>query len=141
MDSLVASTPNESGTSAAPVTHDECALSVLQRLRINENDDLPQYAHAYIHQLEQRVSRLEAEQKLGRDAEAKKRVAAAAKEIPQIFEPEQVVWVFDAYVAILCFVYSIILKIEFKLLQDELSFSEDEKKIMAVPLAKICSKY
>jgi len=26
-------------------------------------------------------------------------------------------------------------------LQDELSFSEDEKKIMAVPLAKICSKY
>jgi len=31
----------------------------------------------------------ETEQRLGRDAEAKKRVAAAAKEIPQIFEPDR----------------------------------------------------
>lgn len=84
---------------------------------------------------------VETEQRLGRDAEAKKRVAAAIKEIPQIFEPAQVAWVFDAYVAILCFVYSIILKVEFKLLQDELSFSTEEKETMAVPLAKICSKY
>lgn len=82
-----------------------------------------------------------AAERLSSDANEKKRIASAAQEIPEIFKPEQVAWVFDAYVAILCFVYSIILKTDFVALQKELSFDEEEKKIMAEPLAKICSKY
>jgi len=82
-----------------------------------------------------------AEDTLRTDAENKRRVAAAAKEIPEIFTPEDVEWVFDVYVAILCFVYSIALKCEMQVIKDELSFDKDEKETMAKPLAKICSKY
>ena len=81
------------------------------------------------------------EQKIGEDAAAKQKILDAAKQIPEIFTPDQVKWVFDAYVAILCFVYSIALKTEFKALQDELEFSEEQKDAMAKPLARICSKY
>jgi hypothetical protein len=78
---------------------------------------------------------------LRQDADAKDSVRKAAAAIPEIFTPEQVKWVFDAYVSILCFVYSIVLKTDFKVLENELEFSEDEKEAMAKPLAKICSKY
>ena len=78
---------------------------------------------------------------LEQDAADKKKVIAAAAEIPEIFTPEQVVWVFDAYVAILSFVYSLVLKTDFKAIQEELAFSEEQKEMMAKPLAKICSKY
>lgn len=78
---------------------------------------------------------------LANDAADKKRIAAAAKEIPVIFKPEQVEWVFDAYVAILCFTYSIILKTDYSALETELKFDNDEKEMMAKPLAVICSKY
>lgn len=78
---------------------------------------------------------------LNADAEEKKRVAEAAKNIPEIFTPDQVKWCFDAYVAILCFVYSLVLKTDFKALQTELEFTEEQKDAMAKPLARICSKY
>lgn len=82
-----------------------------------------------------------AEENIRTDAEQKRRVAAAAKEIPDIFEPEQVEWVFNIYVSILCFVYSIILKVDIELLAEELKFTPEETALMAKPLAKICSKY
>lgn len=80
-------------------------------------------------------------ERLTSDAADKKSIAAAAKEIPVIFKPEQVEWVFDAYVAILCFTYSIILKTDYSALETELKFDKEEKEMMAKPLAVICSKY
>lgn len=80
-------------------------------------------------------------EKIKRDAKLKKEITEASKEIPQIFSPEQVMFVFDAYVAILSFGYSIVLKTEYKLIYDELQFPDDAKEMMAKPLAKICSKY
>jgi hypothetical protein len=78
---------------------------------------------------------------LNADAEEKRRVAEAAGKIPEIFTPDQVKWCFDTYVAILCFVYSLVLKTDFKALQTELEFTEEQKDAMAKPLARICSKY
>jgi hypothetical protein len=83
----------------------------------------------------------EPEIKISTDAKEKERIKEAVAGIPDIFSPEQVAWCFDAYVAILCFVYSIVLKTDFKALQKELEFSEEQKAIMAKPLARICSKY
>lgn len=78
---------------------------------------------------------------LKENASEKERVREAAAAIPEIFTAEQVVWVFDAYVAILSFVYSLVLKVDFKAVQEELEFSPEQKEQMAKPLAKICSKY
>lgn len=78
---------------------------------------------------------------LSEDAAVKEKVKAAAAAIPEIFTPEQVEWVFDAYVGILCFAYSIILKIDFMALWDELKLDDELKKQLSKPLAKICSRY
>lgn len=75
------------------------------------------------------------------NADAKKKVEQAVKEIPEIFTPENVIWVFDAYVAILSFLYSYALKTSFEAIQEELEFSQEQKEGLAKPLAKICSKY
>lgn len=75
------------------------------------------------------------------NANAKRETSKAAAEIPEIFTSDQVEWVFDAYVAIICFIYSLLLKTDYKALETELKFDEDVKKQMAKPLAKICSKY
>jgi hypothetical protein len=75
------------------------------------------------------------------DAEDKRKVADAVKEIPQIFTPENVEWCFDVYVAVLSFLYSFALKTQFTAIQDELEFSDEQKKQLAVPLAKVLSKY
>jgi hypothetical protein len=72
--------------------------------------------------------------------EKEKQVAAAAK-IPEIFEPHQVAFVFDVLAMILSFIYSYILKYDFKIIFAELSFEEDQKIRMSKPLARICSKY
>lgn len=82
-----------------------------------------------------------AAENLEQDAAEKEKVKKAAAAIPEIFTPEQVVWCFDAYVAILSFVYSLVLKTDYKAIQDELEFSPEQKEQMAKPLAKICSKY
>jgi len=79
--------------------------------------------------------------KLKKEAEEKQAAAKALKDIPQIFEPEHVAWVFDAYVGVICFVFSILLKTEFKLLFDELQLDQEVKMAWAKPLAKIASKY
>jgi hypothetical protein len=76
-----------------------------------------------------------------KDAQEKKEVKESVAKIPEIFTPEQVIWCFDVYVAIICFVYSLLLKTDFKALQDELAFSEEQKTAMAKPLARIVSKY
>lgn len=75
------------------------------------------------------------------DAKEKKKVLEAAREIPEIFSPQQVEWLFDAYAGILSFVYSIILKTDFNELWKELKFEDDVKKSLAIPLSKICSKH
>lgn len=79
--------------------------------------------------------------RLSEDADQKKEVAAAAAKIPQIFTEEQVIWIFDAYVAVLSFVYSVTLKTDFSAIKEELEFSQEQKEQFAKPLAKICSKY
>jgi hypothetical protein len=81
------------------------------------------------------------EVKITEDAKEKERIKEAVASIPDIFSPEQVEWCFDAYVAILCFIYTIVLKTDFKALQDELKIDDDTKKHLSVPLAKVCSKY
>lgn len=81
-----------------------------------------------------------AEELRGNAAE-KEDVKKAAAAIPEIFTPEQVEWVFDVYVGILSFIYSLILKTEFDAIQKELEFDKDQKKSLSVPLAKVCSKY
>jgi hypothetical protein len=62
-------------------------------------------------------------------------------EIPEIFQPEQVAWVFNAYVGILSFIYSIILKMPWDVIFEELKFDDDVANDMAKPLARICSKH
>lgn len=79
--------------------------------------------------------------KISEDAKEKENILEAANKIPEIFTAEQVEWVFDAYVAILSFVYSISLKVEFDAVQKELEFSKEQKEMLSKPLAKICSKY
>jgi hypothetical protein len=71
----------------------------------------------------------------------KKDIAQAVKEIPQIFTPEQVVWVFDAYVGAVSFIFALVLKADFKIIWEELKLDDDVKKVWAKPLAKIASKY
>ena len=71
----------------------------------------------------------------------KKTIAEAVAEVPEIFSPEQVAWLFDAYAALLSFVYSILLKLDYKAISEELEFSESEKEHMSKPLARILSKY
>jgi hypothetical protein len=75
------------------------------------------------------------------NAAEKEEVKKAAATIPEIFTPEQVAWVFDVYVGIISFVYSLVLKCDFKAIQEELEFTAEQKDAMAIPLAKICSKY
>lgn len=75
------------------------------------------------------------------DVEAKKDAKKAADAVPPIFTPEQVAWCFDAYCAALSFVFSIVLKIDYSLIHDELKFDENEKQALAIPLAKVASKY
>lgn len=78
---------------------------------------------------------------LEENAAEKEKVKRAMAAIPEIFTPEQVEWVFDAYVAILSFVYSIALKTDFDAIQTELEFSKEQKEMLSKPLARICSKY
>lgn len=78
---------------------------------------------------------------ISEDAKEKKKVLEAVREIPEIFSPEQVEWLFDAYAGILSFVYSIVLKTDFSALWEELKFEDDIKKSLSKPLSKICSKY
>jgi hypothetical protein len=78
---------------------------------------------------------------LEKDADDKKKNAQAVKDIPQIFTPDQVVWVFDVYVGGICFIFSLLLKCEFKVLYEELKLDEDVKLAWAKPLARVASKY
>lgn len=75
------------------------------------------------------------------NAEQKEQVKKAAATIPEIFTPEQIEWVFDVYVGILSFVYSLILKCDFAAIQKELEFTDEQKKSMSKPLARILSKH
>lgn len=79
--------------------------------------------------------------KTAESARRKKAAADLVKQIPEIFTPEQVVWVFDVYVGLICFVFSLLLKTEFKALHDELKLDEDVKILWAKPLARVASKY
>lgn len=78
---------------------------------------------------------------LREDATKKEEVKKAAAAIPEIFTAQQVEWVFDVYVGILSFVYSLVLKTDFKAINDELEFTDEQKKALAEPLAKVLSKY
>lgn len=83
----------------------------------------------------------EAAAELQDDAREKEAVKKAAAAVPEIFTAEQVIWVFDVYVGLLCLIYSYALKTDFDALQKELEFTQEQKELMAKPLAKICSKY
>lgn len=78
---------------------------------------------------------------ISEDAKEKKKVLEAVKEIPEIFSPEQVEWLFDAYAGALSFIYSIVLKTDFAELWKELKFEDDIKKSLSKPLSKILSKH
>lgn len=81
------------------------------------------------------------EERIREDAAEKENVKKAVEAIPEIFKPEQVEWCFDVYVGILSFVYSLILKVDFKDINDELEFTKDQKELMSKPLANILSKH
>jgi hypothetical protein len=76
-----------------------------------------------------------------RDATEKRDVKKAVAEIPEIFKPEAVAWLFDVYVGIVSFVYSLVLKVEFKEISEELEFTEEQKNELAKPLARILSRH
>lgn len=78
---------------------------------------------------------------LKEDAQRKKEISKAIKEMPQIFSAEQVAWVFTAYVMLLSFAYSYVLKSDYEAIFAELDIDERTKMEMAKPLAKIASKY
>lgn len=80
-------------------------------------------------------------EKQKKDVHRKQEAAKIIKEIPQIFTPDQVAWIFDVYVGAICFVFSMLLKCEFKSLYDELQLDQDVKLAWAKPLAKVASKY
>ena len=75
------------------------------------------------------------------NAQEKKEVKTAIAEIPEIFTTEQVMFVFDVYVGAISFIYSLILKTDFTAINDELKMEEEQKRLLAEPLAKVCSKY
>lgn len=79
--------------------------------------------------------------RIKKSAKSKKDIQEVIKEIPEIFTPDQVKFVFDLYTGILAFVFSLVLNTEFSPIFDELKFEDDAKDVMAKPLAKICSKY
>lgn len=76
-----------------------------------------------------------------KNAEEKKEIKKADNSVPQIFTADQVAFVFDVYVALLCLIYSFLFKCKFESLWEELSFDEREKLDLAKPLAHIASKY
>jgi hypothetical protein len=80
-------------------------------------------------------------EKLKEETDKKKQNVAAIKEIPVIFTAEDVVWVFDVYVGLICFVFSILLRCDFKIIYEELELDAAVKEAWAKPLAKIASKY
>jgi hypothetical protein len=82
-----------------------------------------------------------AAEELREDATKKEEVKKAAAAIPEIFTPENVEWAFDVYVGILSFVYSLVLKCDFKAINDELDFTKEQKESMSKPLARILSKH
>jgi prophage DNA circulation protein len=82
-----------------------------------------------------------AAEELREDAAKKEEVKKAAATVPEIFTPENVEWAFDVYVGILSFIYSLVLKCDFKAINDELDFTKDQKESMSKPLARILSKH
>jgi hypothetical protein len=62
-------------------------------------------------------------------------------EIPQIFTPEQVTWIFDAYVGLISLLFALLLKAEFKIIFQELQFDAEDKMNFAKPLSRIISKH
>ena len=84
---------------------------------------------------------VEVSSSLEEENKRKEKIKKAAESIPEVFTPQQVSWVFDVYVGAICFVYSLILKTDFKAINDELKMDEDEKMTLAVPLAQVLSKH
>jgi hypothetical protein len=82
-----------------------------------------------------------AAERIETDAAEKDSVKKAVAAIPEIFTPEMVGWLFDVYVGIISFVYSLILKVDFNEISKELEFTEEQKELMSKPLARILSKH
>jgi hypothetical protein len=76
-----------------------------------------------------------------KNAEEKGKQAAAVANIPEIFRPDQVSFIFDILAIVLSFIYSQILKYDFKVIHEELAFDAEQKERLSIPLARICSKY
>jgi hypothetical protein len=79
--------------------------------------------------------------RIKKDAEKKKDFTKAVAEIPEIFAPEQVAWVFDVYVGAICFIFSILMKVDFNVFYEELKIDDELKMMWAKPLARVLSKY
>jgi hypothetical protein len=73
------------------------------------------------------------------DSDKKSNITPA--EIPQIFTPEQVTWIFDAYVGLISLLFAFLLKYEFKIIFQELQFDAEDKMNFAKPLSRIISKH
>lgn len=75
------------------------------------------------------------------NAAKKEEVKKAAAAIPEIFTPKDVIWLFDVYTTLISFLYSMALKTDMDAIEKELEFSQEQKELMAEPLARIFSKY
>jgi hypothetical protein len=78
---------------------------------------------------------------VSKKSDAKKRLAAAVKEIPQIFEPEHIAFVFNIYAGLLALGFSFLFKTDFEVVYDELQIEPETAAAWAKPLARILSKY
>jgi hypothetical protein len=76
-----------------------------------------------------------------KDAEEKGKQLSAVASIPEVFRPDQVEFIFDVLAIVLSFIYSQILKYDFKVIHEELAFDKEMKERLSIPLARICSKY
>lgn len=80
-------------------------------------------------------------EKIKKDNTEKKEATQAVKDIPEIFSPDQVAWVLDCYVVAMSFVFSIVMKAEYKIIYEELKLDDEVKAAWSKPLAKIISKH
>ena len=79
-------------------------------------------------------------ERIKNDATRKQQVAEAVREIPEIFEPEQIEGLLDVYSVILAFLFSVVLKAPFDIIHPAIKMDNDFKKSVSKPLAKLLSK-
>jgi len=73
--------------------------------------------------------------------EKKRKLLEEEKKIPVVFTAKDVSFVVTGYIIFLAFIFSVVLKCEFKSIHDEIKLDENETMGIAEPLAVVVSKH